>query len=119
MIPVDSSKKILGENKFSILDIGPKTTEIYCRILRSAKTIFWNGNMGYTEDKEFETGTLKIAQAIRDNQGVKIVAGGDTVGFLDSHDMLTGFTFVSTGGGAALEFLAGLKLPGLVALKYY
>lgn len=119
IMPVDNNRKNLPQNQFSILDIGPKTVEIYSRMLRNAKTIFWNGNMGYSEEKEFENGTIEIAKAIRNNHHVKIVAGGDTVGFLDSHKMLKDFTFVSTGGGAALEFLAGIKLPGLKVLGYY
>ena len=75
--------------------------------------------MGYSEDKEFENGTLEVARAISKNLFVRIVAGGDTVGFLGSHDLISGYTFVSTGGGAALEFLAGKELPGLKALGYY
>ncbi|MCX6810702.1 MAG: phosphoglycerate kinase [Candidatus Berkelbacteria bacterium] len=114
ILPIDG--KIKDQNT---LDIGPKTIEKFKEIIAGAKTIFWNGNMGFSEDENYQTGTMKIAEAIRANQYTKIVAGGDTVGFLDSHKMLDKFTFVSTGGGAALEFLAGIELPGLKVLGYY
>lgn len=119
MLPVDNVKKADANGRFSILDIGPETIEKFTQVISGAKTIFWNGNMGFSETKEYEIGTIKIAQAIQSNQYTKIVAGGDTVGFLDSHKMLNDFTFVSTGGGAALEFLAGIELPGLKVLGYY
>jgi phosphoglycerate kinase len=119
VLPVDDDRKIDADGKFSILDIGPETIKKFSGIIAEAKTIFWNGNMGFTEDKNYQSGTIEIAQAIKSNQFTKIVAGGDTVGFLDSRKMLDGFTFVSTGGGAALEFLAGDELPGLKVLGYY
>ncbi len=119
VLPIDNKKKIAPDGKFSILDIGPETIKKFSQIISTAKTIFWNGNMGYSESKEFEIGTAEIADAVKSNPYTKIVAGGDTVGFLDSHKMLECFTFVSTGGGAALEFLAGIQLPGLEVLGYY
>jgi len=119
VLPSDDKRKNLENNRFSILDIGPKTIEDFKKYISEAKTIFWNGNMGYSEDREFEDGTLEIAQAIRSNQFIKIIAGGDTVGFLNSHNINSCFTFISTGGGATLEFLAGVELPGLKVLGYY
>jgi len=119
VLPSDDKRKNLENNRFSILDIGPKTIEDFKKYISEAKTIFWNGNMGYSEDREFEDGTLEIAQAIRSNQFIKIIAGGDTVGFVNSHNINSGFTFISTGGGATLEFLAGVELPGLKVLGYY
>lgn len=119
ILPVDSIKKELDNGKFSILDIGPETIRKFSEIIATAKTIFWNGNLGYTENKDYQNGSLEIAKAIIKNPYTKIVAGGDTVGFLETREMLKGFTFASTGGGASLEFLAGKELPGLKALSYY
>lgn len=119
VLPVDDIRKAILSGKFSIMDIGPQTIAKFKTIISRAKTIFWNGNMGHSEDKEFETGTLEIARAIKDNHYTRIVAGGDTVGFIDSKNMISGYSFVSTGGGAALEFLAGEKLPALEVLGYY
>jgi len=119
ILPTDDKRKQERDGKFSILDIGPKTIENYKKIISEAKTIFWNGNMGYSEDKDFESGTLEIAKAIKDNKFIRIVAGGDTVGFLGLLGLTKDYSFVSTGGGAALEFLAGIELPGLKALDYY
>ncbi len=119
VLPNDEIRKDLSGGKFSIMDIGPQTIAKFKEYISPAKTIFWNGNMGYSEDNEYETGTLEIAKAIRDNSYTKIIAGGDTAGFIDSHNMVSGYSFVSTGGGAALEFLAGAELPALKALGYY
>ena len=119
VLPVDDIRKSMLSGKFSIMDIGPQTIAKFKTCISKAKTIFWNGNMGHSEDKEFETGTLEIASAIKDNPYTRIVAGGDTVGFIDSKNMTSGYSFVSTGGGAALEFLAGEELPALKALGYY
>lgn len=119
VLPIDHVKKTEVDGRSSILDIGPQTIGKFGQYISDAKTIFWNGNMGFSELPEYEVGTAEIAEKIRTNQYTKIVAGGDTVGFLDEHQMLNDFTFVSTGGGAALEFLAGVELPGLRALGYY
>lgn len=119
ILPIDQKTKKIGKKNFAIMDIGDKTVSLFVKEIKKAKTIFWNGNLGYSESKKFREGTLKIAKAIRRNKFTKIVAGGDTVGFLDSHKIADNFTFISTGGGATLEFLAGEKLPGLMALGYY
>ncbi|MCX6812092.1 MAG: phosphoglycerate kinase [Candidatus Berkelbacteria bacterium] len=119
ILPTDEIKKDLSGGKFSILDIGPKTIESYKKTIAGAKTIFWNGNMGKSEEADFATGTSEVACAIAKNPYVNIAAGGDTAGFINTNKLASGFTFISTGGGAALEFLAGVHLPGLVALGYY
>ena len=119
VLPTDFVKKQLKDGKFSIVDIGPETIKNFSNIISEAKTIFWNGNLGYTEDEKYGNGSFQVANAIKHNEYTKIVAGGDTVGFLGSHQLLDGFTFVSTGGGASLEFLAGKELPGLKVLSYY
>lgn len=115
-LPLDSKKDDLSSDEFKILDIGPKTIEDYQRVIADAKCIFWNGNMGYTEDEKYKEGTLAIAQAMADNINTKVIAGGDTVGFVDQYNLRDHFSFVSTGGGAAMQFLAGEPLPGIEAL---
>ena len=113
------------ENK--IFDIGPKSIARYEEFIKSAKMIIWNGPMGLFEDFRFSAGTDAIGRAVANARGNKVIGGGDTVaavsrlGILDKFDpsVNSGQSFVSTGGGAMLEFLAGNKLPGLEALGYY
>lgn len=116
-IPLDCVRQKMKNGDFRILDIGPETVRKYCKEIRSAKTIFWNGNLGLTEDDRYVMGTREVAKAVKASNGTTIVAGGDTVGFLDAYGLADHLTFVSTGGGAALEFLAGKKLPGIAALE--
>jgi phosphoglycerate kinase len=102
-----------------IYDIGPETVKIFSQIIKGAKTIFWSGPMGMFEDKRFEFGTKEIAQAIiKNHSAFKVAGGGDTIFALNLFSLLQKFDFISTGGGAMLEFLAGEKLPGLEALGY-
>ena len=116
VLPFDSIKDDSAET-FKIMDIGPETIAKWKGIIGEANTILWNGNLGYTEDEKYAAGTLAIAKAIGENScGAKVVAGGDTGGFIDDHGLYKNFSFISTGGGAALEFLAGEKLPGIEAL---
>ena len=117
VLPVDSVKE--GEGALAkILDIGPNTIERFRSEILNANSVFWNGNLGYTEDERYTAGTRAVVQAIADSTfGTKVAAGGDTVGFLDQNNMQKNFSFISTGGGAALEFLAGEKLPGIEALS--
>ncbi len=107
---------------YSAVDIGPNTIEQYQSIISDSKTVFWNGNMGISEVRSFANGTVEIAQALKElsqNNEVQIViGGGDTVAEVEilgveSNDNI----FLSTGGGATLEFLAGKVLPGLKALE--
>lgn len=105
-----------------ILDIGLKTTKEYIGIISGAGTIIWNGPMGWFENKKFRKGTETIWKAILKNKKAKIVIGGgetvasfSTLGF--KHSKLGKNVFMSTGGGAMLQFLGGKKLPGLEALK--
>ncbi|MBI2589942.1 phosphoglycerate kinase [Candidatus Berkelbacteria bacterium] len=102
------------------MDLGSKTRDMFKERLASAKTIFWNGTLGVTSltAQEFKFASLDIARSIANNQSaLTIVSGGDTIGFLDEQKVdFNQFTFVSTGGGATLEFLAGLKLPALEIL---
>jgi phosphoglycerate kinase len=102
------------------LDIGPATVEAYSEVIAKAKTILWNGPMGLFEDKRFATGTNAIAQAVADatqkNGAKSIIGGGDSVKALNKAGLGDKVTFMSTGGGASLEFLEGAVLPGVAAL---
>jgi phosphoglycerate kinase len=103
------------------LDIGPETARRYAEIIRQAKTILWNGPMGMFEDKRFGEGTLTVARAVveaTEKNGAKsIIGGGDSVKALNSAGLGERVTFMSTGGGASLEFLEGEVLPGVAALS--
>ena len=99
------------------LDIGPETIKIFQEKISQAKTIFWNGPLGLTEDEKFVQGSLAIADAIIEPPAYSIVGGGDLVAFLGKYNLRNKFDYVSTGGGAMLKFLSGEKLPGLEALK--
>ena len=102
-----------------ILDIGPDTIERFTKEIELAKTVVWNGTLGFAENKTFAHGSARVALAIASNQGVtSVVGGGDTADFVlhwDGHDGKS-FTHVSTGGGASIELMSGLELPGLKAL---
>lgn len=115
IIPIDWKKE-----GGKILDIGPETIKFYSRIISQARTIIWNGPMGYFENKKFAGGTVSIAKAILKNKKARIVIGGvETTAALplEINKQEYGNVFISTGGGAMLEFLAGKKLPGITALK--
>ena len=102
------------------MDIGPQTLKTYCGLIPQAKTILWNGPMGVFEDKRFSEGTFAVARAVADRSqsGAKsIIGGGDTVKALNLTGLTGRVTFVSTGGGASLEFLEGNLLPGVAALS--
>jgi len=110
LYPIDYS----GEG----FDIGPKTAEIYSKLLYEAKTIVWAGPAG-AYDKGYFEGSRQLAKAIIFSKGYSVVGGGDTISCLNQLQMLDKFDFVSTGGGAMLDFLSDKKLPGLEALSYY
>ena len=99
------------------LDIGPKTIEMYRACLMRAKTVFWNGPMGVFERKELSQGTFAVAQAIAESEAVSVVGGGDSAAAAHASGFAERFTHISTGGGASLEFLEGVKLPGLEVLR--
>ncbi|MCU0789019.1 MAG: phosphoglycerate kinase [Verrucomicrobia bacterium] len=102
------------------LDIGPASVKIYSDALAGAKTILWNGPMGLFENKLFAAGTNAVAQAVADAtaKGAKsIIGGGDSVKALKKSGLGDKVTFMSTGGGASLEFLEGIELPGVAALS--
>jgi len=98
-------------------DIGDKTIKEFKNIILKANTIIWNGPMGYFEKSEFEKGTKEIAKAIAENDGFKVAGGGETLMAIIKYGLEKHFDFLSTGGGAMLDFLAGKKLPGIEAIK--
>ncbi len=112
-------KKILSDEM--ILDIGPKTIRKIINIIDKSRTILWNGPAGYFENPHFAEGSTQIAKKIiknnKSNKIFSVVGGGDTVSFLRSINALDSFNFVSTAGGAFLEYLEGKKLPGITALN--
>lgn len=106
------------DNKMMALDLGPKSIKNFVNALAEAKTIVWNGPMGVTEFANYETGTLNIARAISELKGCySIVGGGDSVAAVQKLKLDKNFSHVSTGGGASLEFLQGIKLPGVEAIQ--
>ena len=102
-----------------ILDIGPETTNAYKELISSARTIIWNGPLGVFEIEQFSQGTQQIAMAIKDNQGYKIVGGGDTVAVIEKYGITDSISYVSTGGGAFLEFVKSGTLDALEVLAQH
>lgn len=96
-----------------ILDIGPSTIDLFSHIIESASTVIWNGPLGYSEMKSFAQGTDRFAEALCASSAFKIVGGGESVMAIDKLNLLDKIDFVSTGGGAMLDFLAGEPMPGL------
>ncbi len=104
-----------------ILDIGPSTVNTIKKIIDRSKTVLWNGPAGYFENPNFAKGSIEIAKAItkkREDRSIySVVGGGDTVALINQIDAIKDFNFVSTAGGAFLEYLEGKELPGIKALK--
>ena len=98
------------------LDIGPATVAAFEAVIRESKTIIWNGPMGVFELKPFDAGTVAVAIAVANSGAVSVVGGGDSEKAIKSAGVSDKITHVSTGGGASLEFLSGLELPGVAAL---
>jgi phosphoglycerate kinase len=99
-----------------ILDIGPETISAYRKAVQGAGTIVWNGPMGVFEFPKFAKGTFAMAQAVAESGAISIVGGGDSVAAINQSGLSDRITHISTGGGASLEMLEGLTLPGLAAL---
>ena len=116
-------KKELNEISFDemILDIGPKTIDKITKIIDNSKTLLWNGPAGYFENPNFAYGSIQIAKKIIENNKAKkifsVAGGGDTVSLLNNLNAVNEFNFVSTAGGAFLEYLEGKNLPGITALN--
>lgn len=99
------------------LDIGPVSCELFTREIASARTVFWNGPMGVFELKPFENGTKQIAKAVaRNKNATTVIGGGDSVAAIRKFDLVDQVSFISTGGGASMQFVEGTPLPGIVAL---
>ena len=101
----------------SIKDIGSKTSRIYEKLIEEAATILWNGPVGVFEDALFENGTKNIAKSIGNSKALTIAGGGDTISAIEKFISMEEIDYVSTGGGAFLEFLEGKKLPGIEIIK--
>jgi phosphoglycerate kinase len=101
------------------LDVGPATVQAFARRIVGAKTVFWNGPMGVFENRAFAGGTLGVARALAESNGFTVVGGGDSAAALHQLDesLVAKMSFISTGGGAALELVEGKKLPGVEALR--
>ena len=103
-----------------ILDIGPKSTEVFCKAIQSSRTILWNGPMGAFEIDKFSRGTMKIAQSLAEatsKGAITIIGGGDSASAIKKSGLSERISHVSTGGGASLKFLEGTMLPGVNAIQ--
>ncbi len=115
ILPVDFR---VDRKKNAIFDIGPKTEKLYSKEIFSAKVILWNGPMGLFENPKFAKGSYNIARSIAKNRNAfSVIGGGETVAVVRKLKLQKKFSFLSTGGGAMLEYLAGKKLPALAALE--
>lgn len=99
------------------LDIGPKTVELFADAVKDAGTVVWNGPMGVFEFDAFAVGTKAVAKAIAESHAVSIIGGGDSAAAVEKLGFADKMTHISTGGGASLEFLEGLELPGIACLE--
>ena len=105
------------EAGWRILDIGPETVKAYAKVIEGANTVVWNGPMGVFEFPRFAEGTFGVAKAVAACKGVTVVGGGDSVAAIQQSGLADKITHISTGGGASLEMLEGLELPGVAALQ--
>lgn len=127
MAPLDLAVEVNGKRreimvsdlptKYSIYDIGTKTVEEYSKILRKAKSIVVSGPMGVFENKEFMFGTKKTFEAVADSKAFSLIGGGHTVAATKELGLENKISYISTAGGALIEFLMGEQLPGVVALE--
>lgn len=102
---------------WKIVDIGPQTRETFAKVVQGAKTVVWNGPMGVFETPPFDQGTMALAEAVAKSDATSIVGGGDSVAAIQKSGLADQITHISTGGGASLEMLEGLELPGVAALQ--
>ena len=99
------------------LDIGPKTQALFADAVKGAGTVIWNGPMGVFEMAPFAGGTIALAKAIAESGAISIIGGGDSAAAVEQLGFADKMTHISTGGGASLEFLEGLELPGIACLN--
>ncbi|HMN60918.1 MAG TPA: phosphoglycerate kinase, partial [Anaerolinea sp.] len=102
---------------WKVLDIGPETVADYAKVIKGASTVVWNGPMGVFEVSTFAKGTFGVAHAMAESKAVTIVGGGDSASAIQKSGLADKITHISTGGGASLEMLEGLVLPGVAALQ--
>ncbi len=113
-----STKPIIAvEDDDMILDIGPETAERFAQIIADMKTIIWNGPVGVFEFEQFASGTQAVAKAIADNTGFSIAGGGETIAAIDQFSITDKVSYISTGGGAFLEYVQGAVLPAVEILE--
>jgi phosphoglycerate kinase len=127
MVPVDMAIDLNGKRKEipdsklptenSIMDIGAKTVDAYAKIIGSAKSIVVSGPMGVYENKEFNYGTKKVLEAISTSKAFSLAGGGNTIAAINEYGLSKKIGYISTAGGALIEFLMGKQLPGVVALE--
>ena len=99
------------------VDIGPKTISLYSEAVAQAKTVLWNGPMGVFEIEDSSKGTFAVASAVAESNSLSIIGGGDSVKAINRSGVGEKVSFMSTGGGASLEFLEGKDLPGVKVLE--
>jgi len=125
--PVDTALEVDGKRheipitkmptEYSIFDIGTQTAENYAKLIAQAKSIVVSGPMGVYENKEFNYGTKTVFQAIADSKAFSLAGGGNTIAAIEEYGLSQKIGYISTAGGALIEFLMGKKLPGVVALE--
>lgn len=117
----DAEKRVVGvgavEPDDYILDIGPDTIKMYAECVKTAKTIIWNGPMGVFELEAFAMGTYRLAKEVAESSAYSVLGGGETVSAVNKVGLENKISFISTGGGAMLEFMEGKILPGVAALN--
>jgi phosphoglycerate kinase len=120
----DANKKTVDINKIPSgwmgLDVGEKTNKIFEKVILESKTILWNGPMGVFEMPNFEAGTKCIAEAVAkatEKGAYSLIGGGDSVAAINQYDLAEKVSYVSTGGGALLEYIEGQELPGIKAIR--
>jgi phosphoglycerate kinase len=120
-LDVDGKRKEIAVSKLpteqSIFDIGAKTVETFAKIIAKAKSIVVSGPMGVYENKEFNYGTKKVFEAIANSKAFSLAGGGNTIAAIEEYGLTKKIGYISTAGGALIEFLMGKKLPGVVALE--
>jgi phosphoglycerate kinase len=120
-LDVNDKRKEMAVSKlpteYSIFDIGAKTVENYVKLIASAKSIVVSGPMGVYENKEFNYGTKKVFEAIANSKAFSLAGGGNTIAAIQEYGLTKKIGYISTAGGALIEFLMGKKLPGVVALE--
>ena len=116
----DTERRIVDSDKMPAdwegMDIGPKTIELFSEAVKDAGTVVWNGPMGVFEFPAFAVGTEAMAKALAASEAVTIVGGGDSAAAVEQLGFADKITHISTGGGASLEFLEGIELPGVACL---